>query len=469
MIATRKFDIEDIRAFAELSGDCNPIHVDPVAARRTIFGAAAAHGMLLVLWALDAIVSPDRPARILAVRAQFLRPILANQIAILQAQGNGRDYVVEGPHGLAAQIKVEFGPETGKDENRDWPREGPILGPCRDNDANQLAGLSGELPLSFDVAALSAQFPRASKSLPVDQLAALLATTRLVGMECPGLHSVFQKFRLAFDAEGPRRSLSWAVENVFGRHGPIGIKVSGGGLGGHLTAFVRPNPVTQPSIAALADLLPRDFCIGRRALVVGGSRGLGELTAKLIAAAGGQVLLTYNVGQGEARQIEAEANVTPGQIAVRHLDILSSKDDIAASIGDFQPDQVYLFASPHIEFSDGSFDLARFGRYVEFYVAGLDKVARAVAPSKHDARRVRLFVPSTIFLDRPEIGAAEYSAAKSASEALARSLPMVLPGFDVLIRRLPRLPTDQTATIAETPLEDALPHVVEFVRSMNAK
>lgn len=37
----------DFDAFAELSGDANPIHVDPKFAADTVFGATVSHGMLL--------------------------------------------------------------------------------------------------------------------------------------------------------------------------------------------------------------------------------------------------------------------------------------------------------------------------------------------------------------------------------------------------------------------------------------
>jgi 3-hydroxybutyryl-CoA dehydratase len=37
----------DIRAFAEVSGDHNPVHLDEAYARRTVFRGRVAHGMLL--------------------------------------------------------------------------------------------------------------------------------------------------------------------------------------------------------------------------------------------------------------------------------------------------------------------------------------------------------------------------------------------------------------------------------------
>ena len=43
----RCFSQDDFNAFASLSGDNNPIHVDPEFAAKTHFGATVAHGMLL--------------------------------------------------------------------------------------------------------------------------------------------------------------------------------------------------------------------------------------------------------------------------------------------------------------------------------------------------------------------------------------------------------------------------------------
>ncbi|MBC8030136.1 MAG: MaoC family dehydratase [Pyrinomonadaceae bacterium] len=43
---TRKITDKDIRAFAEVTGDHNPVHLDEAFARETRFGRRIAHGML---------------------------------------------------------------------------------------------------------------------------------------------------------------------------------------------------------------------------------------------------------------------------------------------------------------------------------------------------------------------------------------------------------------------------------------
>lgn len=46
-ITTRTYTQDDFNRFAALSGDDNPIHVDPEFSARTKFGKTVAHGMLL--------------------------------------------------------------------------------------------------------------------------------------------------------------------------------------------------------------------------------------------------------------------------------------------------------------------------------------------------------------------------------------------------------------------------------------
>ena len=60
MLAERTFTKADQARFAAVSGDRNPVHLDPVLARRTPAGAPVVHGVHLLLWGLDALARAER-------------------------------------------------------------------------------------------------------------------------------------------------------------------------------------------------------------------------------------------------------------------------------------------------------------------------------------------------------------------------------------------------------------------------
>lgn len=71
---TRAFTQDDFDRFARLSGDDNPIHVDPEFAARTRFGRTLAHGMMLFSTLSGLIQDRFAGARIEDVELMFPGP-----------------------------------------------------------------------------------------------------------------------------------------------------------------------------------------------------------------------------------------------------------------------------------------------------------------------------------------------------------------------------------------------------------
>ena len=67
----------DIRAFAALSGDRNPLHLDEAFARQSRFGRPVAHGVLVagVISAVLGMILPGPGAIYLGQTLKFLRPV----------------------------------------------------------------------------------------------------------------------------------------------------------------------------------------------------------------------------------------------------------------------------------------------------------------------------------------------------------------------------------------------------------
>ena len=70
--ARRRFEDEDVRRFAELSGDFNELHLDDAAAARSRFGRRLVHGMLTASL-FTRLIGMDLPGRGTIYMSQSLR------------------------------------------------------------------------------------------------------------------------------------------------------------------------------------------------------------------------------------------------------------------------------------------------------------------------------------------------------------------------------------------------------------
>ncbi|WP_425049457.1 MaoC family dehydratase [Psychromarinibacter sp. S121] len=78
---------EEFDAFARLSGDANPIHVDPDFAAATPFGRTVSHGMLIYakLWSMLTRARPE--TRHVAQDMMFPAPCFARETIYLTVTG----------------------------------------------------------------------------------------------------------------------------------------------------------------------------------------------------------------------------------------------------------------------------------------------------------------------------------------------------------------------------------------------
>ena len=80
MLHQQTFSLSNQTAFANLSGDDNPMHVDPVAARRLLFGGPVVHGIHAVCRGLDRwIATRTKPVQLKSLNVVFLKPMRVDQ------------------------------------------------------------------------------------------------------------------------------------------------------------------------------------------------------------------------------------------------------------------------------------------------------------------------------------------------------------------------------------------------------
>jgi len=241
--------------------------------------------------------------------------------------------------------------------------------------------------------------------------------------------------------------------------------VSGGGFLGHLDAVSRQPPVKQPSMAEVAKFISKGEFAGSNALVVGGSRGLGELTAKLLAYGGADVVITYVVGKDDAQAVVEEIWQTGGKCRAVTYDVRLPAGEQLGILEDFVPTHVYYFATPAISRPGvGVFDFQRFADFNSYYVGGFfDLVSHYLARGSGE---VRVFYPSTVFVtDRP-LQMTEYAMSKAAGELLCADMQKFYSNLRIFARRLPRLPSDQTGSVMALEVSDASQTLIKILRDM---
>ncbi|WP_337996574.1 SDR family NAD(P)-dependent oxidoreductase [Oleispirillum naphthae] len=445
-------------AFARLSGDVNPQHVDEIAARRLMFGMPVVHGIHSLLRVLEAVAEARAEARALAsLRVSFDLPVAIGEPLELTLDGTFPEvkFALQRDGRKAVRGRASFS-ATPSPEHRPSPLPGGLV--CRTRGAAEIDDAHGALPIGYDPDLFQSLFPNLFKTFDREQVAMLLTATRLVGMECPGLHSIFGGLKMTFHpAAAPCAALDYRVTTWNPEFRLLQMAISCPHAEGIIDAFLRPPPVAQADMATIRSLIGRRSFHGRTALVIGGSRGLGETTAKIIAAGGGRVVLTYAAGEDDAWRVAADIAAAGGQAKSAHFDVRNPAP-LDAPFGPF--DRVYYFATPRIPHNEGkSLDADIFARLLDYYATGLVRCAAALRPLLADT--AVLCAPSTVFIDRPDPRFREYALAKQAGEATA--LGLADAALRVVCPRLPRLRTDQTSALQDVGAADPLPALLAMI------
>jgi acyl dehydratase len=435
------FSLDNVRTFARISGDYNPIHIDPVAARRLIFGRAVVHGVSVVCWVMDRLAARGLAVGSLShLKVAFRQPVfIGTKVTLTMTGGASRTKATVSHDGIACvTMSLEFADAQLSPKGRSLDRPASTGAPLLLT-AETIAQARGTVPLGYPEADFAASFPVLANVMPSLKVAQLLALTRIVGMECPGARSLFNDFDVQFGEPQGEGALSFEVMQWDTRFNLATIAVRGAGLSAELNTLLRPDPVRQLDMNDLRPLVSGKPFDDQRALVVGGSRGIGEVCGKLLALGGAKhICLTYATGKEDAQRVAA--------VLAGHCEVRVASFDV---LSDMPPEgsytHVYYFPAPRLRANTGSFDNDLFQLYNKYFVNGMALLFEAYARES----AVRLLQPSSIFVEAPERGFSEYATAKAASESLGHQLTAQYPSSVILTPRLPRVHTDQTQNVPD--------------------
>ena len=471
-VAKRVVSQELQERFAALSGDRNPMHMDAVAARRTQAGLPVVHGIHTLLWALDSIAGQgliEEP--LVRARVRFLKWVYIGdeaQLTVASDSANPAQFqvLVGGLAVLAADLT--YGERA---ISQTVGAESPTapLAVALDRSIDECADASGDA-YTAPAEDAAAMFPALAKLIGGVAIAETAAASYIVGMEAPGLHSMFSKADLTFAdvaASTPRRALHWSVVYTDSRFRKARIVVAGTAVTGTLEVFFRVPPVQQAGMSLLQQhVQPGEFS-GMRALIIGGSRGLGELTAKLVAAGGGIPTITYAVGKADAELVRLQIEAAGGTAELLQYDARKPPAEQIAGLSE-APTHLFYFATSTIyRPKTGVLSASMLAEFIQFYVQGFYDLCvalielRGALPGK-----LTVLYPSTVFVENRPAGMTEYAMVKAAGEQLCIDMNQYLAGITVVAHRFPKLPTDQTAGVIPERETDAMDAMLPVLREV---
>lgn len=467
----KSFTMADQISFAELSGDYNPMHMSPLAARRTLAGACVVHGLQAMLWALDTIApfaSLDCVSTLDADFAQFIYLDEGVSVHIIELTTTALKIELRVNTTRVAQYGLKFGsriPHLLSQECCTTPIFPQTLKEARNLSWNEIQAERGRITYNTSS---SIAYPNLAKSFGDNRLAGILALTRLVGMICPGLYSTFHRINVKFtEDKAVIGALDFSVAASEQRFSIVTMAVKADGIAGTVKASRRRPPVLQPDCAALNHLVAPDKFKGHKALIIGGSRGIGEVTAKILALGGAETVITYANGEADAKLIADDIKQSGGKVDIVRFDVLST---MPASLKMPQSDfsSVYYFATPRITMrASGIYSPDLFQKFFDIYVDKFNNICLELAKGRND--KLQIFYPSTVFINKASKNMAEYAMAKAAGEVLAADITQFQRNLNVVVERLPRMPTDQTASMIEHTMLDPASVMLPIIQRIEAE
>jgi 3-oxoacyl-[acyl-carrier protein] reductase len=198
---------------------------------------------------------------------------------------------------------------------------------------------------------------------------------------------------------------------------------------------------------------------GRRALVTGGSRGIGAAIVKRLASAGAEVGFTYAASGSSADALSAEVTAQGGTAVAIRADsadaqqVTDAVDDAVAALGglDILVNNAGISMSGLAE----SFALQDFDRMLAINVRGVFMATQRAIP--HLGTGGRIVTTGSIFADRvPRPGSAVYAMTKAALAGLTRGLARELGPRGITVNLIQPGPTATDANPDSGEFADAM-------------
>lgn len=435
---------DNINKFAELSGDYNPLHVDELYARKTMFGKQMVHGIYQLMMCLEVFAQKSKKQIFINdIKAKFKNGLEIDEIASIKINKKSDNKVEMEVLNSSSKTITKINFSYQKQDfilNKSMPTSFGSELNIPDNFTKK--DCSESLNYSQDL--MEQCFPSVAKYINPNNISVLLTSTRIIGMKYPGLHSIYNALSLKFNIDDETQDKLYY--DVFKETGfdivTISLNENNQKISGELKSIIRPQLPEPKSTAEIKKMIKENMFKGQKALIIGGSRGIGLQCLKMLALGGAETLFSYYKNQDDAVKIKDELKLNDYNTSFFQLDIQNLSKESLKIIEQFAPTHLYYFATPHIINNNKNLSMEIFQNFSNYYIFALDKLINSVNTLEG------VFYPSSTAITDLPSGMIEYAFAKSAAELYAEFLRQKRK-IKIFNPRFPRIETSQTLSLLE--------------------
>lgn len=461
LISKRSFSLEDQRNFADFSGDFNPIHLSEKYARKTPPGKPIVHGINAFLWALD-VYCESKKKFYEKVNIKFLQPIHLNEEVFCYFYPNEKKIEVSNNNIIFltatfdgakyAYKRIDYNKTPEKIEVNEYD--------INDIDAMLHSNELFDFPYTAKSGLIRPLYPKLHENIAQSIVCEIGCLSSIVGMQLPGLHSIFVSLKIDLSNLDQRAINAVEIVKADKRFSIVDIKANSTNITSIIRAIVRPKPNKVISSNELKELLKLEKNFNKKILVIGGSRGLGNIVVKILSLLGCSVTFTYSKGKEEALNLKEELLKSGKNVEFIKFDI---NEPNMTELFLSNPDYIFYFPTPKIFVKRSkTFEEPLYKNFYFYYVDFFTKIFNK--SGEHSVNGI--FYPSSVAIEENSNDMPEYVKAKTEGEALCDRLNRKNK-VNILVKRLPRTLTDQTSTNldikSETPFDVMMPIIKEFL------
>ena len=453
------FTYDEQKKFSELSQDYNPIHLSSSWSRKEYPGKIVVYGIAILFWAIE---SSLHKSQIIKIKARFLQPVFLNEELILVKSIQNKKQILSIfiENTIVTRIELFYGNKEVPIIPKKYQYKNALKIP-RDLTFEKITIDKGIVEINDNNHSnLNSIFPKSSKYIGKTGLQGFLSISRLVGMYCPGLRSIFSGFDI--DIEPNKDLIRYKVIQTNLNLGFARIKINGLNLRGELqTYFTEDFKINN----CQDNILSSKKYSNSSALIIGGS-GLGNVAANILLKNGAKVTLTSRSSKNEYFEKSNFQNYS--NFSYFQFDINDPKS-IDSLIENLNPTikSLYYFASPRIfrrRLNNISSD--DLNDFLDIYVYKFVQFIEIILGSKKFNSDLVIGYPSSVAVSEKLPDQFEYYCAKQIGENACDLLKNKFKKINIEIERLPRLSTRQTNSFIKTKTYNNLKEIEKFIKNV---